>query len=297
MKVAVTGASGLLGRFVVAALANHDIVAIDRVPCAAHGTILIDMLDRAGLAAALDGCEAVIHLAAIDGARTATEDAFYEVNVLGTWNVLSAAERLGLRRAVVCSSVAAVGLRPDAPPEALPIAVDHPMRPVTAYGLSKQAVEALAAGFAARGRLTVACLRPALIAFPQHMAEWAHVAAEADGISPPPGVPAVTKRVLEPLPLTRAFVGAEDAARAFAAALDAEIDQLCRCYLTARDTMSAHPTARVLAETFGAAIPVARPDHPRATPFDLEPARSVLGWEPLDHWHDLVRRHAKEAHA
>jgi nucleoside-diphosphate-sugar epimerase len=131
MKVAVTGASGMLGRFVVAALERHDVIAVDRVACEGHSTVLADMRDRTALADALAGCEAVIHLAAIDGARAATEDEFYEVNVMGTWNVLATAERLGLRRAVVCSSVSALGLRPAAPPQALPIAVDHPMRPIT----------------------------------------------------------------------------------------------------------------------------------------------------------------------
>ena len=179
---------------------------------------------------------------------------------------------------------------------ALPIAVDHPMRPVSAYGLSKQAVETLAAGFAARGRLTVACLRPALIAFPQHMTEWANAAAEADGVPAPAGVPPVAARVLEPLPLARAFVGAEDAARAFAAALDVEIDSLCCCTITAADTMSVHPTVDVLAGTFGARAPVTRPDlfarDPRASPYDLEAARIGLGWQPRDRWSDLVARHA-----
>jgi nucleoside-diphosphate-sugar epimerase len=270
MKVAVTGASGLLGRFVVAALAGHEVVALDRVRHAAHGTLIVDILDRPGLHVALKGCDAVIHLAAIDGARVATEDAFYEVNVMGTWNVLATTERLGIRRIVVCSSVAALGLRPDAPPLSLPIAVDHPMRPVGAYGLSKQVVETLCAGFAARGRMDVACLRPALIAFPQHMAEWAHVAAEADGLPPPPGVPPVAARVLEPLPMTRAYVGAEDAAAAFAAALTADFTGPCRCYVTAEDTMGGNGPS----------------------PFDLEPARAALGWEPRDRWRDLVARHA-----
>jgi UDP-glucose 4-epimerase len=301
MKVAVTGASGMLGRFVVAALAGHEIVAVDRIACAGHDTKLADILDREALAAAFAGCEAVIHLAAIDGARTAEEDDFYEVNVMGTWNVLVTAERLGLRRAVLASSVSALGLRPGAPPDALPIAVDHPMRPVAAYGLSKQGVETLAAAFAARGRLTVACLRPTLITFPHQMPEWATVAAEADGIPTPDGVPPIATRVLEPLPFTRSFVSAPDVARAFAAALDAPIDGLLRCYLTAATTMTVHPTVDAIARSFGQHVPLARPDlyaaSPQASPFDLEAARTGLGWQPRDTWHDLIARHAKDQHA
>jgi nucleoside-diphosphate-sugar epimerase len=162
--------------------------------------------------------------------------------------------------------------------------------------MSKQTVEILAAGFAARGRLTIACLRPALIPFPDQMAEWAHVAAEADGAAPPPGVPPVAQRVLEPLPLTRAYVAPEDAARAFALALDADFGPLCHCYLTAEDTMSTQPTRALVARTFGVDPPVTRPDlfarMEGASPFDLEPARTALGWQPRDRWSGLVARHA-----
>jgi nucleoside-diphosphate-sugar epimerase len=295
MKVAVTGASGLLGRFVVAALADHEVVAIDRVAVAEHGTHVVDMLDKSALAAALDGCEAVIHLAAIDAARVADEDTFYEVNVLGTWNVLSAAERSGIRRAVVCSSVSALGLRWEAPPRTLPIPVEEKHRPIGAYGLSKQACETLAAGFAGRGRMTVACLRPALVTFPRHVPEWALMVAEFDGTPPPNGVAVPITRTAETISPTRAYIGPEDAARAFAAALVADIDGFALCYVTAADSLSTGPTPENIGRGFGVVPRIARPElyeaFPNASPFDLEPARIALGWQPRDRWPDIVARY------
>ncbi|MEJ1977168.1 MAG: NAD(P)-dependent oxidoreductase [Acetobacteraceae bacterium] len=299
MKVAVTGASGMLGRFVVAALAGHTVVALDRVACPEHCTVLVDMLDRDGLAAALAGCDAVIHLAAIDGARVATEDAFYEVNVLGTWNVLSAAERLGLRRAVVCSSVAALGLRPGAPPQTLPVGVDHRMRPVSAYGLSKQGVETLAAGFAARGRMRVACLRPALVTFPHQVAEWAAVAAEADGLPRPPGVaggaapgpgadPADARLCRAGGRCARLCRGAGGGYRRPVLLLrhrrgHAQPAPDGRGHCGAISGAAAGRAAGLFAEL------------PQASPFDLEAARTVLGWSPRDRWRDIVARHGVTA--
>jgi nucleoside-diphosphate-sugar epimerase len=107
--------------------------------------------------------------------------------------------------------------------------------------------------------------------------------------------------VLEPLPFTRSFVSAPDVARAFAAALDAPIDDLLRCYLTAATTMTVHPTIDAIARSFGQTVPVARPDlfaaSPHASPFDLDAARTGLGWQPRDSWHDLIARHAKEPRA
>jgi UDP-glucose 4-epimerase len=296
VKVAVTGSSGGLGRFVVAEISRAcTVISIDRVAHLGHDTRVVDVLDRDGVGKALEGCDAVIHLAALDQARNASDDAFFHTNVQGAWNVLAAAEAGGLRRAVVCSSVAALGLRPEAPPKSLPIAPDHGLRPVTGYGMSKHATEIIAAGFARRGRLMVSCLRPALVTYPHLVPEFARAAAADDGLSEPPGLPpppAVPEA--EPLPLTRAYVGPEDCARAFAAALEAEIVDPTPLYVTARDTLSSRPTQALFARTFGIAPPLARPDvydsRPEATPFDLEPTRLALGWEPRDRWRDVVGR-------
>lgn len=281
----------MLGRFVTAAVADrHEVVPMDVVPGREAGVTPVDVLDLEGLTRAMKGCEAVIHLAALDQARAAPDGAFFHTNALGTWNVLMTAERLGLERAVICSSVAALGLAPGTPPESLPIPVHHPLRPVSAYGISKQVSEAVAAGFARRGRLKVACLRPALVTFPHQVAGWA---AAADGMpsSTGPG----SRAAPEPLPLTYAYVGPEDAGRAFAAALDAPIAGFTICYVTAADTLSRRPTLDVLAERMAARSPVTHPTlfaaMPGASPFDLEPTHRFLAWRPRDTWADVVARH------
>ena len=295
MRVAVTGAAGMLGGFVVRALASeHEVVEIDRVPSPGRHVVLLDVLDLDAVRSAIRGCEAVVHLAAIDQARAAPDEEVLTVNVQGTSTVFLAAEAEGVRRVVHCSSVAALGLSSDWPPLSLPVPIDHPLRPVSAYGLSKHAGEVIAAAFARRG-LEVACLRPALITFPHQVAEWAAVAAEADGRAPPPGLRPVPRRVLEPLPLTCAYVSPDDAGRAFAAALRAEFRGPLIAYVTALDTMSARPTADLFADRLRTEPPVTRPELfaalPHATPYDLEPSLRLLGWQPRDSWADVVARY------
>jgi dihydroflavonol-4-reductase len=70
-----------------------------------------DILDRESVAAAMKGCEAVYHLAAIYALWVPDEKVIYDVNVEGTKNVLFAALHEGVKRVVHTSSIAAVGVQ------------------------------------------------------------------------------------------------------------------------------------------------------------------------------------------
>lgn len=130
----------------------------------------VDVLELEALGRAMPGHDAVIHLAAIDSSVSAPLPVVFDANVRGTWNVLHAAEQAGVRRILVCSSVAATGIdytNPQLPPLYLPIDADHPLRPTQAYGLSKHLDEVIAQSFGTRGRIEVICLRPSWIMFPE----------------------------------------------------------------------------------------------------------------------------------
>jgi UDP-glucose 4-epimerase len=105
-RVAVTGGSGRLGRFVAREVAaTRAVTVLDRVPTPdGHPFIQADIMDLAGLERALAGHDAVVHLAGIDMDFDVAEDETVRVNTLGTWHVLQAAEKLGIRRVVLCSS-------------------------------------------------------------------------------------------------------------------------------------------------------------------------------------------------
>src|SRR5215475_775547 len=109
MHVLLTGAAGRIGRFLVDPLraAGHTLALTDLRPDAAAGIDALDVTDAAGVRAAAEGTDAIVHLAGIPS--EAPFAAVNAVNVGGTHNVLEAAVAAGNRRVVLASSNHAVG--------------------------------------------------------------------------------------------------------------------------------------------------------------------------------------------
>jgi dihydroflavonol-4-reductase len=131
VRALVTGAAGFIGSHVVVALAaaGAEVRALDRqappvVPPGAE-PVAGDLLDPSTLEPALDGCDAVFHLAALYSYDRADAEAMQAVNVEGTRLLLDAAARGADRRRIVhtssCGTCGPVPDRPatedDAPPE------------------------------------------------------------------------------------------------------------------------------------------------------------------------------------
>lgn len=114
MTVAVVGATGFVGSHLVPHLvaAGHRVVAISRTGTRRPDwgerveTRPADVATGAGLEAAIDGADAVVHLVAIP--REAGGRSFDEVNVRGTGRVVLAAERAGVRRIVHLSAMGVI---------------------------------------------------------------------------------------------------------------------------------------------------------------------------------------------
>lgn len=153
MRIAVTGASGFLGRAVVADLrrAGHEVRGIDRRSTNGLAPDLhADTGDLGQMCGALHGCDGVVHLAAIPSLHGQAPDVVFTTNVLGTFNVLEAAALQGVRRVVTASSASALGWAyryHDFAPLYFPIDEDHPLLPQDAYGLSKQVGEQICSAF------------------------------------------------------------------------------------------------------------------------------------------------------
>jgi dihydroflavonol-4-reductase len=117
MRALVTGAAGFIGGHVVAALAGGgaEVRAFDRSPPIAGGLpdaaefMLGDVLDPDAMRRAVEGCDAVFHLAAVYSYARSDAALMRAVNVRGTRTVLDAALRGQRRRVVHTSSCATCG--------------------------------------------------------------------------------------------------------------------------------------------------------------------------------------------
>lgn len=102
-----------------------------------------DICDAGAVIGAVEGADAVVHLAAQTGVGPSIADPVRDMstNVGGTFNVLDACRQAKVRRVVVASSAAIIG---DVPP---PQREDMPARPISPYGASKAAGEAYCNAF------------------------------------------------------------------------------------------------------------------------------------------------------
>ncbi|MFC7402327.1 NAD-dependent epimerase/dehydratase family protein [Citricoccus sp. GCM10030269] len=159
-RVAVTGAAGSLARDIIPGLqaSGHTVIGIDRfTPEETSGTEWFEcsINDRAALARAFEGCDAVIHLAGIP--LEADWDAIMTTNIDGTQAVLETAWKAGIQRVVLASSIHAAGYV-EIPDDGV-VPDDVTVRPNTFYGASKAALEALGRLYHDRHGMDMYCLR------------------------------------------------------------------------------------------------------------------------------------------
>jgi len=170
MRVFLTGGTGLIGSHTAALLVErgHDVVALCRrgsdtaflrgLGCAvAEGDVTEA---AAALGPLVEGCSHVVHGAAL---VYAGDDwpTIHRVNVEGTQNVLEAAARAGVTRAVHLSSVAVYGTVEGGVDERTP--VDTPLPHDDFYARSKREAELEARSVEARSGLAVTVLRPSAV--------------------------------------------------------------------------------------------------------------------------------------
>jgi nucleoside-diphosphate-sugar epimerase len=236
-----------------------------------------NILDLAGLKSAFAGQEAVVHLAAIPNPRTAPPDVTFNTNVQGTWNVLQAAEDAGVRRVVVASSDAALGLHYNPPgygPQYLPIDESHPLRPIEFYSLSKEVTEAMCRSYANRGKLEVLAIRPTHIVFPAEYPELETRGADVQNYH------------------LWTYVSPEDVAQGFRLALELARAPYQAFYISAADGLNTRPTLDMLRERYGRLPDIRNPEYfrrnPLASVLDITRARDVLGFAPTSDWRRMV---------
>jgi nucleoside-diphosphate-sugar epimerase len=277
-KIAVTGGSGKAGRGVVRDLAEHghEVRNVDvrpspesSAPDSAIPLLLADLTDFGQALEALDGVEAVVHLAAIPSPDHATPDTVFRTNVTSTHAVFAAAARLGIPRVVWASSETTLGLPFDTPPDYAPVDEAH-VRPESSYALSKVVGEELARQFSRWSGIPIIGLRLSNVLvredydrFPQY---WDDPHARKWNLW--------------------GYVDERHVAEAVRCALTADVAGADAFVIAAADTVMPRPSRELMAEVFPG-VPVADdlPEH--GTLLSIDKARRVLGYDPRWSWREL----------
>ncbi len=181
MRVFFTGGSGKAGKHVIPYLAGqgHKVLNFDRVPLrhAQVHDLLGDITDAGQVYSAMNAhagydeletglgarpFDAVVHFAAIPRMMMCADTETWRVNVVGTYNVIEAAVKMGIRKIIIASSETTYGVcfaDGLADPHSLPLTEDYDIDPMDTYGMSKKVNEVTARSFARRSGADIYALR------------------------------------------------------------------------------------------------------------------------------------------
>lgn len=277
--VAVTGASGKLGRHCVADLVAHgyQVVALDRVSegFTTPPSVQVDLTDYGQVVQALSGVDdrhsgvdAVVHLAAIPAPGLATNATTFANNATSTYNVFAAAAAVGVRTVVWASSETVLGLPFDVAPPYLPVDEEYPPRPGSTYSLVKTLEEEMARHFCRwHPDLSMTGLR------------FSNVMDEAD-YQAFPGYDADARARSWNL---WGYIDGRDGAQAIRRALEHRVPGTEVFVIANADTVMSRSSASLAAEVFPD-VPVTRELGEHETLLSIDKARRVLGYEPEHTW-------------
>nr|WMC98954.1 NAD(P)-dependent oxidoreductase [Aminobacter aminovorans] len=180
-RIIFTGGSGKAGRHVVQYLVDqgHQLLNLDARPLdnPKVRTLITDITDSGQLFNALTSymglhefdpslrpqpVDAVVHFAAIPRIMLTPDNELFRINALGTYNVIEAAVKLGIRKIIIASSETTYGLvfaNEPRNPRYFPLDEDYDVDPMDSYALSKVVNEKTARAFALRSGFDIYALR------------------------------------------------------------------------------------------------------------------------------------------
>ncbi len=271
MKVFLTGSEGKIGSVVTRVLRDdgHEVVGFDLA--LGH-----DILNPSQVKKAMQGCEGVVHLAAHLGDEGKGGD-IMAVNLIGTWNVLSAAAKVGVKRVVFSSSVEVFGIfRGERAPDYLPLDELHSCYPKLPYALSKRLAEEMCQLWSASTGISSVCLRlPGVFG-----AEDYEYIIDSRRSNP--------EFEWSPFWQYGAFLDVRDAAEAITRALFCALSGSEILLLCAEDVSSASLTSRELVQKLLPAVEWRGGSEYDKQPFkallNTERAQRILDWKPRTKW-------------
>jgi nucleoside-diphosphate-sugar epimerase len=220
--------------------------------------------------------DAVVHFAAVPRILINPDDETFRVNVMGTYNVVETAMKLGIRKVIVASSETTYGVcfaEGDKDYKQFPLEEDYDVDPMDSYGLSKVVNEKTARTFAMRFGADIYALRIGNVIEPREYSRFPGFAAN----------PPSRKRN------AWSYIDARDLA---------QIVHLClqkdglgyQVFNAVNDTITAdQPTAEFLAK-WCPGVPVTRALQGFEAPLSNRKAREVLGFKEQHNWRDEIAK-------
>lgn len=173
-KILVTGADGFIGSHLVEALVERGYPVkafvlynsfnnwgwLDTVSPEILANVEIfsgDVRDPFGAKTAMQGCEAVLHLAALIAIPYSyhSPDTYVDTNIKGTLHILQAARELGLHKVIHTSTSEVYGTA-----RFVPITEEHPLQGQSPYSATKIAADQLAFSYYTSFNVPVTIIRP-----------------------------------------------------------------------------------------------------------------------------------------
>lgn len=295
-KVLLTGADGFIGSHLAEALlaAGYDVRAfvyynsfghwgwLDSLPKQVQSQLDVfagDVRDPNGMRTAMQGCDTVLHLAALIGIPYSyhSPDAYVDTNIKGTLNVVQAARDLGVEKVVHTSTSEVYGTA-----QYVPIDEAHPLQGQSPYSATKIGADQIALSFHKSFETPVSIVRPFNTFGPRQSARAV--------------IPTIITQIangerqikLGSLNPTRDFNYVSDTVRGFIAALQSEKSNGEVINLGSNYEISIGDTAALIAERMGVEIEILS-DSERERPKDSEVerlwadnsrAKALLDWQP-----------------
>lgn len=296
MKTLITGADGFIGSHLTEALvrAGHDVRAfvlynsfnswgwLDQCAADVKSQFEVfagDIRDPHGVKTALQGCDAVLHLAALIAIPYSyhSPDTYVDTNIKGTLNVVQAARELGVAKVVHTSTSEVYGTA-----RFVPITEEHPLQGQSPYSASKIGADQIAMSFYLSFGTPVVTLRP-FNTYGSRQSARAVIPTIITQIAN--GQRQIKLGALHP---TRDFNYVADTVAGFIAALGSNRAIGHVINIGSNFEISIGDTARTIAEIMGVNLEIVT-DEQRLRPEKSEvdrlwaandKARDLLGWQP-----------------
>ncbi len=281
MYILVTGSQGMIGKWMVKRLleAGHRVRTLDRSAQLRENDwehLPGDIRDSNLVRKAVQGVDAVIHMAAIPYDVEGYQEMIFTTNLQGTWNVLLACAEAGVKRVVYFSSINALGHAEEKPNPGLYLPLDDnvPHYLARAYNTSKHVSEELCHAFANQYGITAVSLRPTAVLEPhsERMRWWDFMPEDRKAFW-------ATKDFWS-------YVDVRDVCEAALLGLTAPVEGHQAFLLSADDSTAKIPTSEVVDKYYGH-MPwpkVSRDEYLADNPYrslvDCSKARRMLGWKP-----------------